>query len=136
VFARYLIELCVYVCAESTTPQAAAPCNATALRLAAATTDLPRNLSIKTMMPLPEISRGFAASGVAGVATGGAHASKGEEPRPQSEPAWQLGEDDAFWEEGTVMELSSYGGEECSTPHPGQCKDKQQVTKNAPNTRK
>jgi hypothetical protein len=118
-FSRVLLT-----CAENSSPEAALPCNTMALRLAASTTDLPRNLSIKTAMPLPEISRGFAASGFSGVAgVAPVHASEVGERRPQSDPAWQVGEDDAFWEEGTVMELSSYG-DDCSTPQPGQCRNK------------
>jgi len=100
------------VSAECSSPQAHAPCNAAALRLASATaaTALPRNLSMKTVMP----PQGFAASGVA---AGGVRATEGGHPRDQA--AWSPGEEDPFWEQGAVLELAAYG-DECCTPRTGQ----------------
>ncbi len=81
---------------------------------AAALTDLPTNLSIKTQKP---------AQPFVGFAAGPALAAVQDAEEPASRVLLGLGEgaaeepDNAFWEEGAVLELASY--DEPSTPFDG-----------------
>ena len=85
---------------------------------AAALTHLPTNLSIKTQKPRQPF---------VGFAAGPALAAVQDSEEPASKVAWGSGEwageecDNAFWEEGAVLELASY--DEPSTPFAGKSFD-------------